>query len=279
MAIINAVGIGKAKGSMGNITYKVRKGNTVGSQKVSKGQQKIGTYRQVARRIMMSNMVTAYQRFNAIGDGNGMAHSFPLRTKGNDFNGFIAENMGVPEVAAVVLPKGQGSILIPAPFIVSRGNLAAPVDFQATYAAGKYTMSGSNNFANMGAISTALIENYGFQQGDTVTIIAMNWGSSALQSATVRGYQFIVDTNSVEALPTWITAAGVFNVANATNSDAVVIRGRKDEGWDVSDAQFSDATMSSAAYTAYTGTPAIMNAIDSWGYRAEPYLQQGANPQ
>lgn len=279
MAIINAVGIGKAKGSMGNITYKVRKGNTVGSQKVSKGQQKIGTYRQVARRIMMSNMVTAYQRFNAIGDGNGMAHSFPLRTKGNDFNGFIAENMGVPEVAAVVLPKGQGSILIPAPFIVSRGNLAAPVDFQATYAAGKYTMSGSNNFAKMGEISTALIENYGFQQGDTVTIIAMNWGSSALQSATVRGYQFIVDTNSVEALPTWITAAGVFNVANATNSDAVVIRGRKDEGWDVSDAQFSDATMSSAAYTAYTGTPAIMNAIDSWGYRAEPYLQQGANPQ
>lgn len=279
MAIINAVGIGKAKGSMGNITYKTRNGETVGSQKVSKGQQKVGTYRQVARRVVLSNMVTAYQRFNAIGDGNGMAHSFPLRAKGNDFNGFVAENMGVPEVAAVVLPKDIGSTLVPAPFIVSRGNLAAPVDFQATFAAGKYTMSGSNNFANMGELSEALIESYGFQQGDTVTIFSMNWGSSALQSAVVRGYQFIVDANSAEALPDWITSAGVFNVGNATNSDAVVIRGRKDNGWDVSDAQFSDATTSSAAYTAYTGTPALMNAIDSWGYRKEPYLQQGANPQ
>lgn len=279
MAIIDAVGIGKAKGSMGNVTYKTRKGQTIGSQKVSKGQQKVGTYKQVARRVMLTNMVTAYQRFNAIGNGKGMAHSFPLRTKGNDFNGFVAENMAVPEVAAVVLPKDTGSVLVPAPFIVSRGNLAAPVDFQSTFSAGKYTLSGSNNFANMGELSAALIASYGFQQGDTVTILAMNWGTSALQSAVVRGYQFVVDTNSAEALPSWITSAGVFNVANATNSDAVVIRGRRDDGWDVSDAQFSDATMSSAAYTAYTGTPALMNAIDSWGFRAEPYLQQGANPQ
>lgn len=277
MAIIDAIGVGKAKGSMGNVTYKLRKGLTIGSQKVSKGQQKVGTYKQVVRRTKLSNLVTAYQRFNAIGDGSGMAHSFPLRQRGNDFNGFVAANMGKPSVAAVVLPKGLGSVLVPAPFIVSRGNLAAPIELIATFNEGKFTMSGTNNFANMGELSTALIANYGFENGDTVTIFSMNWGSNILQSAVIRGYQFHIDSNSTAALPDYISAQGVFTIANTTNSDAVIIRGRNDNGWDVSDAEFTDAAMSSAAYIAYTGAAAELNAVESWGYRAEPYLQ--SNPQ
>lgn len=277
MAIIDAIGVGKAKGSMGNVTYKLRKGLTIGSQKVSKGQQKVGTYKQVVRRTKLSNLVTAYQRMNAIGDGSGMAHSFPLRQRGNDFNGFVAANMGKPSVAAVVLPKGLGSVLVPAPFIVSRGNLAAPTELQSTFSEGKFTMSGTNNFANMGELSAALIANYGFENGDTVTIISMNWGANIHQSAVIRGYQFHIDSNSSAALPDFISAQGVITVANASNSDAVIIRGRNDNGWDVSDAEFSDAAMSSAAYIAYTGTAAELNAVESWGYRAEPYLQ--SNPQ
>lgn len=275
MAIIDAIGVGKAKGSMGNVTYKTRKGLTIGSQKVSKGQQKVGTYRQVTRRVMLSNLVTAYQRLNAIGDGNGMHHAFPLRERGNDFNGFVSKNMSKPSVAAVVLPKDLGNVLVPAPFIVSRGNLLAPTDFQATFNAGKYTMSGTNNFANMGELAEAMIENYGFQQGDIVTIFAMSWGSSAMQSAAIRGYKFVIDTNSTESLPSYISAAGVFDVAPTTNSDAVIIRGRNDNGYDVSDAEFSDAAMSSAAYIAYTGAVAGLTAVESWGYRSEPYLQRG----
>lgn len=276
MAIIDAIGVGKAKGSMGNVTYKLRKGLTIGSQKVSKGQQKVGTYKQVVRRTKLSNMVTAYQRMNAIGDGSGMSHSFPLLQRGNDFNGFVTANMGKPSVAAVVLPKGY-RILVPAPFIVSRGNLAAPTELQSTFSEGKFTMSGSNNFANMGELSAALIANYGFENGDTVTIISMNWGNNILQTAAIRGYQFHIDSNSTSALPDFISAQGVITVADASNSDAVIVRGRNDNGWDVSNAEFSDAAMSSAAYIAYTGTAAELNAVETWGYRAEPYLQ--ANPQ
>ena len=279
MAIINAVGIGKAKGSMGNITYKTRQGQTVGSQKVSKGQQKVGTYRQVARRVILSNMVTAYQRFNAIGDGAGMHHSFPLRERGNDFNGFVAENMAKATVAAIATPKNLGNVLIPAPFIMSRGNLAKPEVLQATFAAGAFTVPGTNNFPNMGALSVALTS-LGFQDGDTVTFVSLNWSDNTMISAKVMGFQIIVDTTSTEALPSFITAQGVITVGNPTNSDAVIIRGRKGEsGWDVSDAEFSDETMNSASYIAYTGLPAKANAVESWGYRAEPYLQAGANPQ
>lgn len=277
MAKINSVAIGKAKGSIGNVTYKVAKGETIASQKVSKGTQKVGTYRQVARRILLSNIVTAYQRMNAIGDGRGMHHSFPLRPTGNDFNGFTAENLNKPSVAAVCTPKGIGNILIPAPFVVSRGSLAAPTELQATYTDGTFNV-GTGNYADMGDLSQKLISDFGFRNGDTVTIISMSWGQSAQQSAVIRGYQFHINPDSNEPLPSFIDATGVITVAPAGNSDAVIIRGRKDDnGWNVSDAEFSDACMSSAAYVAYTGAAAQVNAIDSWGFKAEPFLQQ--NPQ
>lgn len=277
MAKINSVAIGKAKGSIGNVTYKVTKGETIASQKVSKGTQKIGTYRQVARRILLSNIVTAYQRLNAIGDGRGMHHSFPLRPTGNDFNGFTAENLNKPSVAAVCTPKGIGNILIPAPFVVSRGSLAAPTELQATFSDGAYSL-GSGTYADMGDVSAKLISDFGFRQGDTVTIFSMSWGQSAQQSAIIRGYQFHVDSDSSDPLPSFISTEGAITVAPAGNSDAVIVRGRKDDnGYNVSDAEFSDACMSSAAYIAYTGATAQLNAIDSWGFKSEPYLQ--ANPQ
>lgn len=277
MAIIDAIGVGKAKGSMGNVTYRLRKGKTVGSQKVAKGQQLIGTYKQVTRRVKLTNLVTAYQRLNAAGNGMGMHHSFPLRQKGNDFNGFVAENMAKPEVAAVVIPKDLGNVLVPAPFIVARGNLRAPVELQATFANGTFVMEGTNNFANSGELSSALIRDYGFEEGDTVTFFGMTFGG-VMQSAAITARQLIIDTTSTDALPSWVTAAGVITVTSSANSDAVIVRGRKgSSGWEVCDAEFSNACMSSESYAEYTGAAAELRAADSWGYKSEPYLQ--SNPQ
>lgn len=278
MGKTNSIALGKTSGSVGNVTFRRGKnGEVITSQKISKGTQLVGTKKQVSRRVILTNMVSAYQRLNATGDGKGMHHSFPLRQRGNDFNGFVAENMAKPTVAAVCVPKNMGNILVPAPFIVSRGNLRAPVELQATFTNGTFVMAGTNNFANMGELSTALIDNYGFSDGDTVTFFGMGFGS-ATQSANITSKQIHLDTNSTDALPSWISAAGVFNVVPSTNADAIIVRGRESEtGWAVSDAEFSDACMASEAYAAYTGTEAEQIAVESWGYKSEPYLQ--ANPQ
>lgn len=278
MGKTNSIALGKTSGSLGNVTFRLGKnGEVITSQKISKGTQKVGTYDQVSRRVILANMVTAYQRLNATGDGKGMHHSFPLRPRGNDFNGFVAENMQKATVAAVMVPKNLGNVLVPAPFIVSRGNLRAPVELQATFNAGTFVMSGTNNFANMGELSTALINNYYFSDGDTVTFFGMTFGG-AMQSAIITGRQIVLDTQSTDPLPSWISAAGVITVTSSTNSDAVIVRGRRGEsGWNVSDAEFSDACMASDAYAAYTGSAAEQLAVDSWGYKSEPYLQ--ANPQ
>lgn len=278
MGKTNSIALGKTRGSLGNVTFRLGKnGEVITSQKISKGTQKVGTYSQVGRRVILANIVAAYQRLNACGDGKGMHHSFPLRPTGNDFNGFTAENMAKAEVAAVMVPKNLGNILVPAPFIVSRGSLRAPVELQATFTNGTFVMSGSNNFANIGELSTALINNYYFSDGDIVTFFGMGFGSAS-QSANITSRQIKLNAASTEALPSWISAAGVFTVAPSTNSDAVIVRGRKtDTGWNVSDAEFSDACMASPAYAAYTGTQAEIIAIESWGYKSEPYLQ--ADPQ
>lgn len=278
MGKTNSIALGKTSGSVGNVTFRRGKnGEVITSQKISKGTQLVGTKKQVGRRVILTNMVTAYQRLNATGDGKGMHHSFPLRQRGNDYNGFVAENMAKASVAAVVVPKNMGNILVPAPFIVSRGNLRAPVELQQTFTAGTFVMAGNNNFTNMGELSTALINNYGFSDGDTVTFFGMTFGS-AMQSAFITSKQIHLNTQSTDALPSWISSAGVFTVTAATNADAVIVRGRESEtGWAVSDAEFSDACMASDAYIAYTGAEAELIAIESWGYKGEPYLQ--ANPQ
>lgn len=277
MGKTNSIALGKTSGSVGNVTFRRGKnGEVITSQKISKGTQLVGTQKQVGRRVILTNMVTAYQRLNATGDGKGMHHAFPLLTRGNNFNGFVAQNMAKPSVAAVCVPKNMGNILVPAPFIISRGNLRAPAELQATFTAGTFVMAGTNNFANMGDLSNALINNYGFSEGDTVTFFAMTYGS-AMQSATISSKQIFISSESTEALPSWISAQGVFTVTTASNSDAVIVRGRKSEtGWAVSDAEFSDDCMTSEAYLAYTGHTAELTAIESWGYKSEPHLQ--SNP-
>lgn len=278
MGKTNSIALGKTSGSLGNVTFRIGKsGEVITSQKISKGTQKVGTYNQVGRRVILNNIVKAFQRLNACGDGRGMHHSFPLRPRGNDFNGFVAENMAKAEVAAVMVPKNLGNILVPAPFIVSRGSLRAPTELQATLTNGTFVMSGTNNFTNIGELSNALINNYYFSDGDIVTFFGMAFGSVS-QSAFMTSRQIVLDTTSTDALPSWITAAGVITACAASNADAVIVRGRKTEtGWNVSDAEFSDACMSSASYAEYTGATAELIAVNSWGYKSEPYLQ--ANPQ
>lgn len=41
MAIINSVLIGKGRGSVGNVTLRIAGGDTIASQKISKGAQKL----------------------------------------------------------------------------------------------------------------------------------------------------------------------------------------------------------------------------------------------
>lgn len=277
MAKFDSIALGKSTGSLGNVTLRHVNGENIASQKISKGTQKVGTRAQVLRRCRLSNLVTAYQKLNALGDGNGMAQSFPNRPRfQSNFNAFVKANMGVSDVADIVLPKDKADerLLVPAPFIVSQGTLEAPTALMATYTAGTYVMAGSNNFANVGELSAALINEYGFVDGDVVTFLTQKWSTFAF--FTLK--KLVIDSTSTDALPSWISAAGVFTVGAVAQSESVIIRGRNEGGnMLVSPAQFGDSMTASAPYTTYTGVTAELAAADSYGYRTDPYLQS-VNP-
>lgn len=278
MARIDSITIGKGRGSLGNVTLRNVKGETIASQKVSKGTQLVGTRSQVLQRVRWANLVLAFQGLNALGDGKGMTQSFPQRPKNqSNFNAFMKANLAIPEVGAVVLSKSDSDsrLLVPAPFVVTNGSLTAPTALMATFRNGTFVMAGSNNFQNMGALSAALIADYGFEEGDVVTFIGMNWTTSGATKFT--SLQIVVNSTSSSALPSEINASGVITVANASNSCAVIVRGRSGiDGYQVSPAQFPSTMVGSAPYSEHVGEAAETVAVDSYGYRQDPYLQ--SNP-
>lgn len=278
MARIDSITIGKGRGSLGNVTLRNVKGETIASQKVAKGSQLVGTRSQVLQRVRWANLVLAFQGLNALGDGKGMAQSFPQRPKNqSNFNAFLKANLADPAVGSVVLTKSESDsrFLVPAPFVVTNGSLTAPTALMGTFTNGTFVMAGTNNFQNMGALSAALIADYGFEEGDIVTFIGMNWTTTGATKFT--SLQIVVNSNSTSALPSEITAAGVITVANASNSCAVIVRGRTGiDGYQVSPAQFPTTMVGSAPYSEHVGAAAETVAVDSYGYRQDPYLQ--ANP-
>ena len=88
MAIINAIAIGKAKGSLGNMTLRYVKGATIGSQKVLK-KGKGGTFKQVRIRAKWGNLVNLFQAFSGT-----LKLAFESKNpRVSDFNAFIARNV------------------------------------------------------------------------------------------------------------------------------------------------------------------------------------------
>lgn len=107
MAIINAIAIGKAKGSLGNMTLRYVKGDTIGSQKVLK-KGKGGTFKQVRIRSKWGNLVNLFQAFSG---------TLKLAFEGknprvSDFNAFMARNINRSTVYLTSSEVLQGGAVV-----------------------------------------------------------------------------------------------------------------------------------------------------------------------
>lgn len=292
MAIVNAVIVGRSRGSVGNVTLRVAGGETIMSQKVTKGGR-IGTYNQVLRRVRWANLVAAYRALNAQGNGNAMSQSFPSRSpRVSNFNMFMRANLAAPSVAAVSLAKSDvgAGFVAPAPFIVSRGTLPTPTHHPALDSAGAFKIEGLS--ANtIGAVSAALINDFGVSEGDTLTFVVMNWpegGVTSGKGVKFHTSQIVIDTSSNDSLPEWIGSERVgdswditFLIGNSVGGNAyVTIVGRPSaEGYLVSSAQFAEADLASSGYDTYSSDNQRAVAISSYGFKLDPYLQQTVLPQ
>ena len=304
MAIINSMGVGKARGSMGNVTYRTVKGQTIGSQKLGKGLQALGTYKQVARRVRMANLVYAYRAFNNAGNGAGMYQAFPFRdAKSSPWNEFFKKNINRMNVGNVVLSKEQSAsgVLIPAPFLMSEGRINAPQVLDAIEASrenpailstgefvfGSRTSGMSANTTDLAAFSRGLIAAWGLQNGDVITVFAINstTGTSGVVTK-VNAIQVVLNSADDETMMSdlgfdTVTVASTtyIGVSGIGNCGAAMIVGRSlGTSYDVSTSYFAMTTVGEQLRAMHSNNMALQEAIESYGYKLDPYLQNG-DPQ
>lgn len=299
MAIINSVLIGKGRGSVGNVTLRIAGGDTIASQKISKGSQKIGTLSQVLRRVRLGNLVNAYQALNALGNGAGMAQSFPARgPRVSNFNMFVARNIGRAGVGDISLTRElvAAGAVVAAPYVVTEGDL--PVFSSVAISSGmgntRFVINREDGMLYLGAVgqtpaqfSTALKNSYGLLDGDVVTVFVMEWNDGS--DAKFDSAQFVINSASAS---TWddlgfdmmMVGSAEVPVKQMANpraagaaggvSIAVCVGRSVGAGYRISSSSFLSSTDMDSAVAQFTSDLAKNNAAASYGYKEDPYLQQ-----
>lgn len=303
MAIINSVLIGKGRGSVGNVTLRIAGGDTIASQKISKGSQKIGTLSQVLRRVRLGNLVNAYQALNAVGNGAGMAQSFPGRgPRVSNFNMFVSRNIGRAGVGDVSLTRelAASGAVVAAPYVVTEGDLPAINSRVAVVTTGvpsndffQFAREDGNVYLYAGTgrtpaqYSTLLKNTFGLLDGDVITVFTMEWNDGS--DAKFDSFQFVIDSASSAG---WMdlgfdeimvegSSAPYKNMANprATGaaggvSMAICVGRSVGASYRISSSSFLTSTYMNTAVAQFTSDLAKNNAAASYGFKEDPYLQQ-----
>lgn len=296
MAIIRSIVVGRgSKGSIGDVTVRTIAGRVIASQKVPK-KTGLSTLAQVMHQVKLSNIVRAFSELNLTApNGKGMYQSFPDRPNTlSNYNMFVKYNFAVPEVAAISQTKEEAAadLLVPAPFIVTRGNLAS-IEAQFTvvqetessdaYIVTPVTTVTPGPQATLGQVYTALADFIDLRQGDTLTLFVMSYKPTGAPATKMFALQFIVDFDSTDALPDFFdTASGHLAIDVSTalgisgfNIDIAPVLGRNTaNGYAVSNSQFTNNCLTSASYLAHSGDAKGMEAAASYGYKEDPFLQQ-----
>lgn len=102
MAIINSMGVGRARKSMGNVTYRTVRGRTIGSQRVQAGGAvtRVPTAGQASRRSVFAMI----SRFAAL-HSSDIKVSFDRTRYGSERNCFMRVNYDALRAAIVGLPS------------------------------------------------------------------------------------------------------------------------------------------------------------------------------
>lgn len=216
MAIINAIAIGKAKGSLGNMTLRYVKGDTIGSQKVLK-KGKGGTRRQVKVRARWGNIVNMYKSF-----GDALLLAFETaKGRQSDFNMFCGKNISRSKVYLTAGEVRQGGAVV-FPAMISEGSLpsislvlATGDVFESNINVGSIAITASTTLK---AVSTAIVNNNrDFQFGDQLSafIVKQQMNSETfVPYVEVEKIEFTLDGNDEDTLFRDIAGAEAFSVVD-----------------------------------------------------------------
>lgn len=135
MAVVNSLAIGKAVKSAGNLTYKVSRGRTIASQRITSNNSK--TYAQQVQRNKFGRAAVSMQLFSRYID-----LMFEKSKYGSARNNFVKKN-GLINLGGVIPEIQEGSIPLVDGFVYM---FQCDVSGSPSLGAGRYTSFGSGAF-------------------------------------------------------------------------------------------------------------------------------------
>lgn len=277
MAIIHSTAIGKAKGSLGNITYRTQGGVCIGSERVPKGSGKSRTLAQMRLRTQWANLINLYQAFT----GHDRP-SFEARTaRVSDYNLFISRNNGAAPVYLTRSEAGQGACVV-APYLVTEGSLPA-IDVSASGVSGEVGTDislGNLNIGEettLGQFSAAIItNNEEFIDGDQITAFVIRQETNAQTNVPyvrVQAYKVVLNSSDSTTLLSDIDPDGLvfakqgssdkLGMSQTVNGGVVYIHSRKVAGETKVSTQ--RLVVANTILSRYQTPTAMISAITSYG--------------
>lgn len=283
MAIIDSVTMGKAKGSLGNVTLRKGKGGTIiASQKVSKKGSVPGTLAQMEQRVIMGNLVNLWQMFN-----KHLHPSFETRPANlSDFNMWMRKNLAKKEQLYLTKEQLASNGCVVGKFMVSEGALPTlSISFgesnhQSSISVGGYTI---DVHSMLGEFSQAVISNnYQFQDGDQITIFMAVQSidpTTSIPVVTMKSTKIVLNTRDEETSLFDLPGVSGMNLATvnrfmgggAIKGAIAYIHSRKEMGKTLVSTQ--DFVCNNDLIDQYNNNNARFKAVQSYGgYKTEQYL-------
>lgn len=226
MAIVHSLAIGKAKGSMGDITYTTVGGATISKQKIFNPKLP-RTYYQMIRRVQWANIVNLWQLFE-----NRDKPSFENKNaRVSDFNMFIAKNLGIP----VYLTKeqaGQGATVV-APYVITEGSLPT-IAIDATLGGVPFSDINLSSLVieedtTLADFSQAVVNNNeSYEYGDLITAFLLTQSINSVTGnpyATIKSWQVQLNGDDNDTLLSDIVTPDMFSITDGMLSAATSVQG------------------------------------------------------
>lgn len=285
MAIIDSIALGKARGSLGNVTLrKGLGGTTIASQKVPKKGTPIGSHAQMVLRMQMANLVNLWQAFN-----DRDKPSFESKgAKQSDFNAFVSKNMKrTPAFLTKTEASRNGSVATP--ILISEGSLPSisymeeDGMFITDISLGNLTISATTTVA---AFSQAVIEMNDWLPGEQINFFEINQAldpNGQVPYVKIWADRITLDPNDTEThLYDVVSSRGFASVDGKLGSTRDVngcrayIRSRNTPSGVAVSSQ--SVVGENNLLAQYTDEAALKRAIDSYGGElGEQFLQPKIN--